>query len=400
MPGPQDRWDQPPGSPEATLKLARQDSPRRGDLSGRGPQADLRYRLEQLPVGHPSSPYNDDGTRKPPVPRLRQLELPLERDSGSWPSLPSRDSQPREANGDGQPRQANGDGQPGLPTRAGQPGLAADDSPPGLPRRDVRQPATLPIRVGQASLAVEREGTSRPDGAADAAAGDGPTSAPDGSWDWRGTHLTPELSRAAESALDRCREAEGRNVFGSYAENGLTPAMRRIEASLEHGQLVPDTDALALKPADRFREKLARIADDEPRSDPDALATSIHDGVRYTYLFDAANYVRGVLQARSALEEQGNELLTLRNTWDSEESKGISGRWRQQSSDQLFEVQFHTHESWEAKQRTHQAHEEITSKATTTADKERLRAYQREVSASVPVPSHAPMIADYRKVPE
>src|SRR6202035_142433 len=58
-----------------------------GDVSVAGQQdrplaaekatGDLAQRLERLPPGHPSSPYNDDGTRKPPVPRLADRELPL-----------------------------------------------------------------------------------------------------------------------------------------------------------------------------------------------------------------------------------------------------------------------------------------------------------------------------------
>ena len=35
--------------------------------------------LETLPPGHPSSPYLADGSRRPPPPRLRDLELPDER---------------------------------------------------------------------------------------------------------------------------------------------------------------------------------------------------------------------------------------------------------------------------------------------------------------------------------
>jgi hypothetical protein len=41
------------------------------------PQADLAARLERLPVGHPSSPYHDDGSRKPPPLDLSEYELPL-----------------------------------------------------------------------------------------------------------------------------------------------------------------------------------------------------------------------------------------------------------------------------------------------------------------------------------
>jgi hypothetical protein len=48
-----------------------QDRPARGSL------AELRLRLEGLPPGHPSSPYDDQGARKPSPQQLRQLELPL-----------------------------------------------------------------------------------------------------------------------------------------------------------------------------------------------------------------------------------------------------------------------------------------------------------------------------------
>lgn len=46
---------------------------------------DLCQRLERLPRGHPSSPYNADGSRKPPPPRLRDLELPLPGEDSGGP---------------------------------------------------------------------------------------------------------------------------------------------------------------------------------------------------------------------------------------------------------------------------------------------------------------------------
>src|SRR5215471_8437633 len=78
MPGAQDRWDQltEPGvrSQEATPP----DLSRLADRPERGSFADLRQRLERLPAGHPSSPYNDDLSRKLPVASLKDLELPLQ----------------------------------------------------------------------------------------------------------------------------------------------------------------------------------------------------------------------------------------------------------------------------------------------------------------------------------
>jgi hypothetical protein len=51
--------------------------------------ADLHQRLERLPRGHPSCPFNADGSRKPPPPNLRELELDPAAESGS-DSVPPR----------------------------------------------------------------------------------------------------------------------------------------------------------------------------------------------------------------------------------------------------------------------------------------------------------------------
>ena len=47
------------------------------DRPARGSLAELRLRLERLPAGHPSSPYDETGARRPAAEQLRQLELPL-----------------------------------------------------------------------------------------------------------------------------------------------------------------------------------------------------------------------------------------------------------------------------------------------------------------------------------
>src|SRR5215469_190158 len=79
MPGAQDRWDQlADPSVRSQEPLTQLDSPRTADRPERGSLADLRQRLERLPAGHPSSPYNDDLSRKPAVARLKDLELPLQ----------------------------------------------------------------------------------------------------------------------------------------------------------------------------------------------------------------------------------------------------------------------------------------------------------------------------------
>jgi hypothetical protein len=186
-------------------------------------------------------------------------------------------------------------------------------------------------------------------------------------------------------------------VFGGYGENGLTPAMRRIEGQLEHGNLVPETEKYALKGLDRFQEKLAKLIARFPGNDAVDLATGIHDGIRYTFLFEADQYVDGVEETSERLKEDGYDLIELKPSWDSDEYKGVNSSWRDSASGVLFEVQWHTPASWEAKQKTHDAYEEINDVTTPVEEVERLRDYQRAICAEVPIPPGAQQIRWYKK---
>ena len=61
--------------------------------------AEMRAALERLPPGHPSSPWAADGTRRPPPPRLQDLELPL---PGAWTDSLDEGPSPAPASGDRQ----------------------------------------------------------------------------------------------------------------------------------------------------------------------------------------------------------------------------------------------------------------------------------------------------------
>jgi len=276
------------------------------------PEADLSARLERLPIGHPSSPYRDDGSRKPPPPDLSQYELPLPDESDSTAKDPT----------------------------------------------DI---------------------------------------APDVAWECKGRHLNPEQSRAADHGLAFFREKEGRDGEGNYGERGLTPDMRRIEAQLDHGNLVADTEKFALKDSDRFKEKLADRIALQPDESVGNLISRIHDGIRYTFEYDDEHYTEGVYNTEACIEQHGYELTVRKPRWDGEEYRGINSQWREPSSGVLFEVQFHTHASWEAKQKTHMAYEKLADPMTPPEEKDELRAFQRRVAESIPIPPGALDIPHYRK---
>jgi len=227
--------------------------------------------------------------------------------------------------------------------------------------------------------------------------GDAPRVDPDGSWHWKGRDLTPERSRIADEVLAKCREAEGRDPDGNYGDHGLTPAMRRIEDQLDHGHLAEDTEKFALKESDRFKEKLAKLIARYPRSDPSELVRNIPDGVRYTFILDFEQYTETVKVGQERLDAAGYDHVETKPGWDGDEYKGVNSRWREPTGGTMFEVQFHTRESWDAKQKTHEAYKKIHVIGTSIEDVERLRAYQREVSSRVHIPPGALGIQPYKK---
>ena len=134
---------------------------------------DLQARLERLPLNHPSSPYRDDGSRKPRPP------------TSPSPNSPS-------------------------PT-----------NPAPLRPRLSRPAPHRPRRL----LGVERPAPH------------------------------PTSPAQADQGLAESRESRGARRDGNYGDHGLTPAMRHIEAQLDHGHLVDNTEEFALKDPDRYKEK-------------------------------------------------------------------------------------------------------------------------------------------------
>jgi hypothetical protein len=226
---------------------------------------------------------------------------------------------------------------------------------------------------------------------------DEPRTGADGSWEWDGRYLTAEECQVADEALGRCRIAEGRNVFGGYGRSGLTPAMRRIEAHIEHGGLLPDTESRALKSPDGFKRKLADLILRHPDKSADELSLEVHDGIRYTFIFEPQHYADATLQVHSRLKGHGFDLEVRRNCWQNAEYKGVNSRWRDPAHDLAFEVQFHTPASWDLLQRAQRLYEAITDPATPPAERHRMRSIYTHMSAAVPVPPGCAAIPDYRR---
>jgi hypothetical protein len=82
---------------------------------------------------------------------------------------------------------------------------------------------------------------------------------------------------------------------------------------------------------------------------------------------------------------------------DSDDYKGVNSQWHDPASGLLFEVQFHTSDSWEAKQATHHAYARLTDLRISPQERMRLEEFQQGYSASVPVPPDALGIPYYTR---
>lgn len=250
-------------------------------------------------------------------------------------------------------------------------------------------------------MAVDRlddEGDSRPAtadapvvrGADDADTRESPADQPDAAVrtvraaDYRATADAAYRAHAIDQGCARVRETE---------ETIVTPAIRRIESEDPTRHLAGLE--FRLKGQDRLTEKVEKWMSAQPDLRPDDAFRLVKDAIRYTFVYDKTNYTAGVFADCDRLESAGFEPVDRQNSWEDDQYKGINGRWREPNSGLLFEVQFHTQESFDAKQHTHPAYERIRDTSTSPDEVRQLKAYQREISARIPIPPRATEVPDY-----
>jgi hypothetical protein len=361
---------------------------------------DLTQRLERLPPGHPSSPYNDDGTRKPPVARPADRELPLPDEQTADSSLDPPDAE--------KPSQRSLDTND--LTDQGLPSLEADE----------REAAGQEIRDGEPS-ADEVPGRNSQEREARASEAPSPEAATADSRSWSEslTHLREQWERHKERwpqeqrpPVDRSTDEPGswRGDSGrslNPRDNAHVDAACDRIAKAETGitERIEDTERASVgslagkefcrKEPDSLKDKVAAELTINPDADVYEVVASVHDGVRYTLQYDDAEYTNEVYSDIDRMKHHGFELTRLKNLWDDAEYKGINSQWLDSETGQAFEMQFHTPASFEAKQITHKAYERIRNPLTSKEESGELRDYQREVSSKIHIPMGAPEILEY-----
>ena len=209
---------------------------------------------------------------------------------------------------------------------------------------------------------------------------------PAGSWRVDGSRrLEPAENSRVDAECDRIAKRE---------EEKISPAMRAIESQDPDRRLVGFEHRL--KGHDRIKEKVYdRIK--LLNHSPEEAVSHVSDTIRYTFQYRESRYTQGVWTDIERLKGEGFELDKLKNYWSDDQYRGINSTWIEPDSGQRFEVQFHTRISFEAKQLTHTAYEQIRGKQADALEELVLEAFQKKVAADVPVPPGAADIPDCRK---
>jgi len=207
---------------------------------------------------------------------------------------------------------------------------------------------------------------------------------PPGTWRGEGNRvLDPAVNGRVEAACDSIAERERQKI---------SPALRAVESQDADRHLIGFDDRL--KDHDRIKEKVYRSIKNFGRS-PEQAVSRVPDTIRYTFQYREAHYTQGVWADIGRLKDQGFELCTLRNSWSNDQYKGVNSQWVEPDSGQRFEVQFHTLISYEAKQLTHSAYQRLRTHQPDKFEQMVLEAFQKKVSADVPVPPGATDIPNY-----
>jgi hypothetical protein len=205
----------------------------------------------------------------------------------------------------------------------------------------------------------------------------------DGSWA-AGPHrrLSPEQNAEASKACTDLADEGRRDIL---------PALKRVE-SAEAGRHLAGLSHM-LKGEDRLKEKIADFMQ-TPEATVKLALGIVPDAVRFTFTYSPQRYACGVLTDVERLKAEGFELIKLKNLWASEQYKGINTQWRRPETGLRFEVQFHTPESLEAKELTHEAYERIRASAP-PEEHEELEHFQRTANALLVTPERTAEIKVY-----
>ncbi|MET9413371.1 hypothetical protein ABZY03_04125 [Streptomyces klenkii] len=169
-----------------------------------------------------------------------------------------------------------------------------------------------------------------------------------GGWKGEGYDLSPEENRIITERWERAAAARDRM-------DGMMKDIQQ-ETARSHGGKLEGLE-YSLKDLNSFRRKAAGAID--AGDSPEVAAKEVKDLNRYTLTFEPDAYTKGVERTYERLREAGYEPIpgSEKNTWQDPVYKGINTSWQHGQSEEKFELQFHTPDSFTAKMENHELYE-------------------------------------------
>jgi hypothetical protein len=213
---------------------------------------------------------------------------------------------------------------------------------------------------------------------------------PDGGWHGAGgRRLSPEQNAEADKCAADLRDEARQTIW---------PAIERVAAA-DPGRRLAGLDHM-LKGEDRLKEKIADALRARPGLTVAQAMTIVPDPVRFTLCYPSERYAAAVASDVGRLISEGFELIKLKNLWHSEQYKGINSQWQVPGTGTRLEVQFHTPESHEVKELTHDAYERIRTRMVDPQERSELERFQRRANMWIVTPPGTYEIADYPRKTE
>ena len=200
---------------------------------------------------------------------------------------------------------------------------------------------------------------------------------PPGSWRGDGNrYLSPQDNAEADKIISLLRGPE----------EAITEQLIQIQNDNPHGGYLAGMKH-RIKGEDRLKEKIVDEMESEIGTGLGDAASRISDALRYTFCFDIDQCVNGCDGVRQRLESDGYRMTYSKNHWlNDPEYKGINSRWETPDGAR-FELQFHTSESFHAKENlTHRSYDRLRSRETSRPERRNLHTYQRIICDALPVP--------------
>ena len=198
-----------------------------------------------------------------------------------------------------------------------------------------------------------------------------------------------ELARKKAKELLAAAEAERETVTADLT--ALAEAQSGEMVGLD--KAVKSEGSLTRKISDRVRGGIVKKKGIEKAIE--ASAGKINDALRFTMILDPVTYVAKIRAVVAALEAKGYTFVRLWNGWTRSGGTymGANATFKTPKG-QLFELQFHTKETFKIKSETHHLYEQSRSRVTTAAEKAALDQQQKDAYKGIKIPPEIETLED------